>query len=170
MGVREKLRDNRKLGLGVGLSLLVLSLGLIAIQLQGGRGHLPAQQKQAFYTDDDGATFFTDSVNRIVPFDHNGRQAYRADVFRDADGKEFVGLIYRHTATGRNEMQDYIGSKGMDRDPEGFIRQGIEYRGMEVKRPGGDEKTWRRNDEQTNEYLRTMVTDAAGNPAQLVIP
>ena len=41
---------------------------------------------QAFYTTDDGATYFVDDANREPPFDHNGQPAVRAHVFTCGKG------------------------------------------------------------------------------------
>src|SRR4051794_26524257 len=96
-----------KFGPGIGVALIVLATVIIAFQLSGGASHAVIAPQTVFYTDDQGKSFFKDSV-KVVPFDHNGKQAFRADVFRGSDGKEFVGLIYRFTEPGRREMEKYI--------------------------------------------------------------
>jgi hypothetical protein len=46
-----------------------------------------------FYSDDDGKTFFADTFPKLVPFDHNGHQAYRARVFRCGTGQASVAWL-----------------------------------------------------------------------------
>ena len=46
-----------------------------------------------YYSDDDGETFFADTFPKSVPFEHSGRQAYRARVFRCGDGEPFVAWL-----------------------------------------------------------------------------
>src|SRR4029079_11477876 len=100
MSFRDKLSEKPAIGLGIGVGILVIAFGVIGYQLFGGSNSAGEIPTQGFYTDDNGKTFFKDDINKVVPFDHNGKQAYRADVFKGADGKEFVGLVYRHTPTG----------------------------------------------------------------------
>src|SRR4051812_31470576 len=105
MSVSDTSSGNKKFGIGAAAALLVLALGFLAFQVMAGRDHgagsLPTE---VYYTDDNGKTFFKDDVRKLVPFDHKGKQAYRADVFQGADGKQFVGLVYRHTDSGRKEL------------------------------------------------------------------
>jgi len=168
MGVRENLNENRKLGVGVGAAIVIVAVAMIGFQVAGGKSNAGTAPGNAFYTDDNGKTFFRDDVCRITPFDHKGKPAYRCDVFKGADGKQFVGLIYRHTDAGRKEMEAYLPNKGKDDD--GTQRRSLEQRGMQVKPVGADEKAWVVNDDVTAERLQSTVKDAAGKPAQLVNP
>lgn len=169
MGVRQKLNEDKKLGVGLGAAILVLALGLITYQLLAGSRAKTRAPRQAFYTDD-GKTFFTDDVRRISPFDHNGRQAYRADVFQCADGTRFVAFIYRHTETGRREMEGYIDGNLSDSDANGSMLRGIELRSMEFRRAGAENKAWRVIDESVIESLRAAVACPSGGGATLVEP
>ena len=166
--MRERLNENKKLGLGVVAAIFLLAIALLGLQLRGGGSNIPPPPTTAFFTDDNGKTFFKDDINKLAPFDHNGKQAYRADVFRNPDGREYVGLIYRFTDAGRKEMEAYLSKKV--KDPDGSLRLSIEHRGMQVKHVGGDEKSWILNDELTTERLQAFVKDASGKPATLVSP
>jgi len=168
MGVRENLNENRKIGVGVGAAIVIVAVALIAFQVAGGKINAGTAPVNAFYTDDGGKTFFRDDVCCVTPFDHNGKQAYRCDVFKAADGKQFVGLIYRHTDSGRKEMESYLPNKGKDED--GTQRRSIEQRGMQVKPAGADDKSWVLNDDVTSERMQSSVKDATGKPAQMVNP
>ena len=169
MGVREKVNENKTVGAGVAAAFLVVGLALLGAQLMGGRKDAaPPAPTQAFYTDDNGKTFFKGDANQIVPFDHGGKQAYRADVFQAADGKQFVGLIYRFTDTGRRDMADYL--KTRPRDPDGMVRVAIEQRGMQVKRVSGGEKDWVVADDVAVQQLQASMRDPTGKPAKPVTP
>jgi hypothetical protein len=170
MLVRQTLNEKSKVGIGVGVGLIVVAIGIIAFQLYANGPTFQKPPRTAFYTNDDGKTFFKDDYNKVVPFDHNGKQAYRADVFQCPDGKQFVAFVYRHTASGRQQMQEYISRNGMKDDADGSFRQGIENRGAEMKRPGGGDKAWRPCDDATVESLRNSVKCPSGGSAQLVIP
>ena len=164
MGVRESLNENRKLGVGVGVGILALALAVITYQLFGSAVRGGGGPVQAFYTDDNGKTFFKDDAYRVLPFDHNGKKAYRADVFQTADGKQFVGLIYRHNALGRKAMEDHL-AKGAS-DPDGTFLAGLEIQGMEVKPAGAPDTAWKPN----YGSLERSVKGPSGKPATLVSP
>jgi hypothetical protein len=169
MGAVQTMNEPRKLGMGVAAAVLIIGLGLLAYQFFGGRQSVSAQTgSTAFFTDDGGKTFFKDDVTKMAPFDHNGKQAYRADVFQGADGKQFVGLIYRHTDSGRKEIASYLATK--PKDPDGMARQIMERGRMQVKPVGSDDKAWMLNDEVTIERLQSSIADASGKPAKLVLP
>src|SRR2546423_15270003 len=90
MGAVQTMSEPRKLGMGVAAAVLIIGLGLLGYQFFGGRQTVSAPARSAaFFTNDDGKTFFKDDVNKMVPSDHNGKPAYRADVFQGADGKQF---------------------------------------------------------------------------------
>ena len=163
MGVRESINENPKLGFGVGAGIVVVALALTGFQLFGG-GNGVKQPKYGFYTDDDGKTFFKDDMYKVVPFDRNGKQAYRAGVFECPDGKQFVALIYRHNALGRKAMGEHL-AKGAS-DPQGTFLGGLEIQGMEVKRAGAPASTWKPNDTS----IESSVTCPSGGPAQPVTP
>jgi hypothetical protein len=163
MGVREALSENNKLGLSVGIGVIVVALAIIGVQLSGG-GSGVEEPETAFYTDDDGKTFFKDAIYKVSPFDRNGKPAYRADVFKCPDGKQFVGLMYRHNALGKKAMQEHI-AKGAD-DPQGTFLGGLEIQGLEVKRPGAPDNTWKLNDAS----LSTSIKCPSGGVAELVSP
>jgi len=163
MGVRESVNGNRKLGVGAAALLLVGALSFIGFQVFGGGGGTGvAATSSAFYTDDNGKTFFKDNLYKVVPFEHNGKQAYRADVFQCPDGKQFVGLMYRHNALGRKAMSQHI-AKGA-RDPQGTFLAGLEIQGMEVKPAGAADTAWRPGGGER------LVKCPSGGTAQLVIP
>jgi hypothetical protein len=168
MGMFTKLNENPKLGFGVGVAVIIIALGVFAFQLSD--GSTIQAPKRAFFTDDGGKTFFKDDVNKIPPFDHGGKQALRADVFKCDEGHEFVGLVYRFTDNGRKEMERYL--KESPKDPEGSLRRGIEQRQMQVKKAAkADDKAWTSaNDDSLIESLRNSMKCPNGKIAVLVAP
>jgi hypothetical protein len=120
----------------------------------------------AFYSDAAGKSFIKGDINQIVPFEREGKQYYRADVFQGADGKQFVGLIYRYNDSGRKEMERYLSKRVLD--PDGTMRDQIEQRGMEFKRL--TDAKWVLRDDSTLERFRKAMRDSSGKPATLVEP
>ena len=92
MDVREILRHKVT-------AMVVIPLGVIALAVaslhscSGSRSY--RQVGKAFYTDDDGVSYFADVADRIMPFTHNGREAVGAKV--ELAPNSFAG---RHTHPG----------------------------------------------------------------------
>ena len=82
-GRSREVQREQQLGLGVAAAILIWRSAIFGFQLfGGGEQRQPPAPTSAFYTDDNGKTFFKDNIDKVVPFDHNGKQAYRADVFQ----------------------------------------------------------------------------------------
>ena len=73
MGVRETINRQKAIGIASAMMIVVCLAFAVKQYQHGGRPSLPHFADKAYYTTDDGATFFTDSVNLIPPFDHLGR-------------------------------------------------------------------------------------------------
>ena len=168
MGVRQSLNESKKLGIGVGGGVLVVALALLGYQLFGGPSSVGPAPRTAFYTDDNGKTFFEDDIHKVSPFERNGKQAYRADVFQCSDGKRFVAFVYRHNSSGRKQVEQYIANRTMDKDKGGSLLRAIEAACMEYKRAGADDRAWRANDSSTIDLLHAAVSCPSGGPATLV--
>jgi hypothetical protein len=66
---------------------------------------------KAYYTVDDGRTWFVDQAERIPPFDHEGRPAVRAQLFScDHERTVFVGYLQK---VPEDVLQKYR-DKGID--------------------------------------------------------
>jgi hypothetical protein len=96
----------------------------------------------AFYSDDDGQTYFKDSIYRLAPFDHNGKIADIAVVCTDGT-RNFVGYLERYTPEARKQLQEVY-----DANPTAHYKTidlmaspAISLKGMEVKLPG-NENSW----------------------------
>jgi hypothetical protein len=155
-------------GIGVAIALLAIAAVALGYQFLGAResGAGPVQTA-AFYTEDNGKSFFKDDLFKASPFVHNGKQAYRCDVF-DGGGKQFVGLVYRHTDAGRRDIEAYFPNKSKDTD--GSTRRGIEERGMQVRPVGAGDGAWTVADDTTTSRLQASMKDPSGKPAKLVQP
>jgi hypothetical protein len=72
-----------------------LLIALIALYHQTvGKPHLSVRLlNSAFYSDDDGSTWFVDDASKLPPFDHNGKPAVRAVVYRYDNDKKFVAYL-----------------------------------------------------------------------------
>jgi hypothetical protein len=105
MGIRESLNQKPALSGSLAFIALALAVGALIWQSRGQRQHGPPP-KFAFYSDDDGKTWFPDDVGKLTPFiDSNNRPAVQAFVFKCPDGKPFVAYLQRYTDAGRQALE-----------------------------------------------------------------
>lgn len=88
--------ERKWVGPAVGVTVLIVGIVLALVSWHSTAGPSAVAPK-AFFTDDDGATYFTDRDAHLVPFDHDGRPAVTAHVFKTSSGKMFVGWEERNT-------------------------------------------------------------------------
>jgi hypothetical protein len=125
--VRQWLNEHPGVAGGIVAAVVALAVGVVVFQVLGARQKFPTRLPKAFYTVDDGKTFFEAGSENIAPFDHKGQQAVAAYVF-ECNGKRFVGYLERYTAGARQKL---IAQKGTPQD---------QIYGRELKRPG--DSTW----------------------------
>lgn len=131
MGVREKLNQSN-VGVIAGVGLIVVAVGIAAFYLK------PASRPSGlmdFYTDDDGQTFFKDSAIQFPPFDHDGKQANEAEVFKNTKGDEFVAVQRRYTKDVKQKLEAEYADDQAQGHPEYIYAQkaGFDISGMEIK-------------------------------------
>lgn len=96
MGLREKLNESAA-PTRVGLVIIVIAIfAFVLWQLHGTRAGNYIH-KPGYFSDDDGKTYFVDDGTLDVPFDHNGKQAVRALVFKCGNGQPFVGALEKYS-------------------------------------------------------------------------
>jgi hypothetical protein len=98
MGIREAVNRNPTLAIVAVSLLVVVAVGVMLKQLFGNEasdvsGTTPPQ---GWFTVDDGKTWFAAPGNKVAPFDHNGKPAYRCYVWTCDGGKtKFVSHLER---------------------------------------------------------------------------
>lgn len=91
MSLRQKMNENPALGGVVAVVLFAAAVGGIWYSMSPKSVSKPTK---AYFTDDDGKTLFADSVDKITPFDHGGKEAVRAYVYTCDGGKtQFVAYL-----------------------------------------------------------------------------
>jgi ligand-binding sensor domain-containing protein len=140
-------------------ALVVIPLAVVAIAVAAWQSSGPSSSSQrvgrAFYSDDDGATWFTDSADKIMPFDHNGKPAVEAVVYAGADGKPFVVCLMRYSAVAVRAFEE-ARAKGQSRSTVSVSPF------MEAKKPLSPSASW--VPDTTGEF-ETLRTPAAPNGA-----
>ena len=77
----------------------------------GGSIHL--RTPKAFYTVDDGASWFKDEADKIAPYDYKGRQAVMCFVYKCGDkGQPWISHLMRYTAEGKRQREEQVKNKG----------------------------------------------------------
>jgi phosphatidylserine/phosphatidylglycerophosphate/cardiolipin synthase-like enzyme len=78
--------------------------------------------KTTFYSDDDGQTWFIDSVYKTTPFDHDGKQAVRAVIYSyDHGSKRFCAYLMRHNASDKKRLDDALAEAAREGKPASSI-------------------------------------------------
>ena len=159
MGIRETLNEKPAIGIGIAVGIVVIAGVILIWQFSGGSRTTqltaPVQGDQAYFSDDDGKTFFADDLKKPTPFKHAGKDAYRAHVYKCSKGEPFVGYIERHTELGKQQkgVTQEMGSRPSFSDNALF----------EIKKPG--KGAWVPVDSKHyNEALQVMGVTCPGNP------
>src|SRR5688500_3187990 len=136
MGLREAL--NRHAWVAVGAATLFVAIAVVAVVRSGSSEEAeapPGATGLAHYTTDDGATWFTDSANKLPPFKKDGKDMVRAYVYRDASGKEFVFHVERYTPEAQRALAAIAALPPEQRGLEDPSSAAGGLEGIEVKRP-----------------------------------
>jgi hypothetical protein len=139
MSLRETLAEKPGRSVAVVGALLIVGVVIIAYQHRGSGNSIGANNSQAFFSIDDGKTWFADDAAKIPPFEKDGKQAVRAYVFRATDGTKFVNYLERFTPQAKQLMEDAQKPADPKVPPppgrSGQIQSAL-IAGREVKRPG----------------------------------
>lgn len=136
MGVRETLNKQPAITTGATIGIILIALIFIIVQVSGQK-HVKIPTK-SYFTVDDGASYYTDDISLIPPYDHDGKQAVRADVYQCPSGGKFVAYLERYTADTKKVIEASRASGGDDfgRSAEAMAR------GLEVKAPLTGDQGW----------------------------
>jgi hypothetical protein len=169
MGIREKMNQNPGVTTGVTIAIIVVALIFIVWQLWPNRG--PKIPTKAFYTVDDGATYFADDIKKIPPFDHEGKQAVRAYVFK-CGGKEFVAYLERYTpqAKAKLEKAREEAAKNPDAMPPDMMMPDMMQQGIQVKKPGTGQWVSEADFQRSQDIMQVKCPDGTTNNLEPVMP
>lgn len=132
MGIRETLNKNPAITTAGTAGIIVVALAFIIYQLSG--SNRPQIQTEAYYTTDDGKTWFADDINKVPPFDHKGSPAVRVYLFTCDGGKtEFVSYLQKYTDEAKKRLEE-IQKAGPEQNPG--MQEEIYMTGVLVKKPG----------------------------------
>lgn len=126
---------NRAKTVGVAVAVSLAAVAAFGA-MRSSRSNVPAPTGQAFYTVDDGKTWFAAPSGQYPPFDHGGKQALGAAVW-ESGGKRFVGFVSRYTPEALKQIADFERKVAAAKsDPGPGPHAAVMASGREVKRPG----------------------------------
>ena len=159
MGVREWVNKNQQAATAAAGAMTVLAVGLIIYQL------LPERpETKAWYTTDDGKTWFKDSNRLVPPFERDGKQAVLAKVYK-CEGKEFVAWMERYKPGPAKKLREYRAKEDAGQPVPDDA--GVGFGSVEYKRPGAKEQ-WTSELHLMTDMMQVNCKD--GNPAPVVFP
>jgi hypothetical protein len=138
MGIREKFKESPSVAAAAAAVFVLAAAAIIA------HAYWPekkADLSQAYYSDDDGQTWFVDSIYKVAPFDHNGKTALIAEVYSYDDGKQkFCAYLSQFTPEGKKQMDAALSDaekKGLPPDSVPLYQdRNFMNRSVEVKLSG----------------------------------
>src|SRR5215218_3079395 len=136
MSLRETFNERPKLAGGIAAGCAAAAVLLVVAHVLDLRAAPigAARPEHAFFTVDDGKTWFIDDASRLAPFDRDGQAAVRAYVC-EAGGTRFVNHLERYTDAGKKAMTQ-VREAAKKGPPPGQLVAAAQQRGREVKRPG----------------------------------
>ena len=138
MGIRETLNQNPRIVTGVTAAIIVIALVFIFWPSSGGPtgdGSGATGVGHAFYSNDDGQHWFQDDVHKLPPFQKDGKDVYKAAVYRCPDGKQFVARLERYTDDAKKKVEA-LNAPGNSKNQDPTVMENIEMTGVEVRAPG----------------------------------
>jgi hypothetical protein len=142
MNARQFINRNPTVMAVVVIALIAACLWVVWRQTGGSPSGEPP--KTAFYTIDDGKTWFVDDIAKLTPFDREGKPAVRAFLFKCGEGSEpVVGYMERYTTKGKEVTERYRAeqqaSPGVPPKSLGDMAS-LGVNAVEIKKPG--EANW----------------------------
>ncbi len=126
-----------------------------------------ADLNQAFFTTDDGETWFADSAYRVAPFDHDGKPAVIAQVYSYGGGKnKFCAYLAKYTPEAKKRLEPAIAEVRAKNEPPGsaalFRDRDFMRSAMLVKGRGSD-RTWTpMSDPKAEQIMTVRSPDGSG--------
>ncbi|MGD0540206.1 MAG: hypothetical protein ABSB33_01685 [Tepidisphaeraceae bacterium] len=143
MYIRNTFSEKKKMSLIAALGLLLLAAVCLAYQYWPQR---KANLALAYFTDDDGKTWFKESSYRIAPFDHDGKTAVIAKIYTyDNGAKKYCAYVAEYTPQAKQRLEAAVADAQAKGEPPSsvdlFHQRDFIVSAMQVKLPG-DNNPW----------------------------
>jgi hypothetical protein len=152
VGIRESLNKNPAITTGATIAVILAAVGFIVWEVMPPRP--PRVPTQAYFTVDDGATWFPDDINKVAPFDHDGKDAVRCYVYKcSSTGTVFAAYLEKYTKSMQAKITQARSSTNAEPDSLDLDN------GRLVKKPQSSDK-WVRiesNNPKEEQEAQTIV-------------
>jgi hypothetical protein len=165
MSIREAIE--KKPAVSIVASLVIIA-GTIFFIARNNLSGPPTASSSAYYTTDEGHTTFVDGLNRIPPFDHDGKLAYRVWMFTCDGGQTlFPGYLERYTPSARARLEAAMTKDTSDNGRS--FPAGVGPSDTEVKKPG-EGNPWVSRSNLAEASKVTRVSCPSGGDPEIVMP
>jgi hypothetical protein len=172
MSVREAINNKKSVGVGVSALFLILAAAILIYS------QMPAHRikgDKTYFTDDDGQTWFLDSVFMTPPYDHDGKTAVRAMIYSyDHGNKTFCAYLFRYTTSAKKRLDTAIAAAASQGKPPSsvdlFNDRELNLTGVEVKLPGPGHKWVLKGTVDGGNTMNDGLAVHADDSSDLVIP
>jgi hypothetical protein len=162
MGIVDTMRQKKGAMTGAAIGFVFLAAVSMAYQLWPQKHY---SSTLTYFSDDDGNTWFLDSVDNVPPYDHDGKQAVRAVIYSyDNGSKKFCGYLMRFGPSVEKSVQAAIvaGAKKQPPETPQGIMNGIEFNASwEVKKPNSTDPWFRITSPKAQEALQVKSPDGS---------
>jgi hypothetical protein len=170
VGIRDSLRRKPRTGYIVATALTLLAVAAMTFSLARPSGPRPPSG-MAFYSDDDGATWFADAAEKPSPFDHAGKPAYRVYVWKCSHGKTFVSHMERLAPEAKKRLDELkTHPRAAQSGPSVETQVAMLSRDLEVKDPGTGDTGWVKPATPEGEKITLLTCPDGGNDVEPVLP
>jgi len=160
---RELIKGRQSAAVAVAVVMIVGAGVAIYVQARDAGSSGPGM---AFFSTDDGRTYFTDSATKLAPFNHDGKPAYRAHVF-ECGGKRVVGYLSRYRPEAIAALEEAAAARGSGKPPRNAAAlAAVGTYGLELKRPGAP--AWSSQaDTRTATMIRVLRCPDGSTPSEV---
>lgn len=134
-------------------ALVCIGVVVIALEFKPDR---PKAITEAFYSTNDGKSWFIDDNDKMPPFDQNGQPAFRAFVFKASDGTQYVGYLERYTDWAKARLAELKSQP----NPNPQAIMGVSQAGLQIKKPG-DAKWVQQNSQAAADIMSASAPDGS---------
>jgi hypothetical protein len=165
MAIRETLQKSKFFGFGLVVLLFAAAASMAVYSFWSSGPHV--NRTGAFYSDDDGKSYYSDSIYHFPPFDHHGATAYLAMIYSGKSGN-FVGYLERYTPETKKLLEDAYAKASSGEQPTSSVLSLLAslqgHGGIEFKYPGSGNK-W-----EPKAMLPPPVKAPDGGACYMVLP
>lgn len=180
VGIRQTINENPVITGAVTGGIILIALIFIVMQsCQGDPASGGPAVTKAFFTTDDGKTYFVDDAKHIPPYKvdkpgdpNHGKTAYRVQVFKCGDSAPFISHMEKYAEEDRKKLVEMMANAGDRGVPVPMMYMG--GANIMIKKPGSGERGWvKLTPQTTQQYMNIMqpkCPDGTTNGLQRVMP